>query len=44
MKQNTLVPWAEPVPGAPYPLTTADMLDVLDVIPGFTHPINDLFS
>ena len=44
MRQNTLAPWAEPVPDAPYPLTAADALDGLDVIPGFIHLVSDLFS
>ncbi len=30
MKQNTLAPWAEPVPDAPYPLTADDLLAMPD--------------
>jgi hypothetical protein len=26
MKQNTLAPWAEPVPDAPYPMTADELL------------------
>ena len=30
MKQETFAPWAEPVPGAPYPMTADDVLALPD--------------
>ena len=52
MANSTLAPWAELAPGVDRLLTdddllrinAGDVLDGLDVLPGFTYPVRRLFS